>query len=552
MIAKPGDWNLKKLKEGVDWRLLLFLLLFLNIKLPVKVTAVLFIYLSRFNFNFGFKLNNSRLPLFYLLIIPIAFTGLFINRDYINDNYLLVFFTGIGFWLLAILAIHQVKLSVEETPAALIHQTIVAFFIINAIVSVCNLAVIMHATGSINPYTFKGLNQQYFINSGDYIKGVTFDISSTNAALCAIGVVYFLVKNSPGLLLICLCTMLLTYSNLINIMLFGVLLILFVFKSTRDQKSLIVICLGIFAVFMVKISPQNKDYINQRIDSTFHISPRPQLVTTAATAKTRMHSQNLDERRRKIAADYQDSIYTLLLKQHQLPKATSAAIGLPLNNNDGIYIPEPDTNSAAYQISPLVDPDRQLLLDFISSHKASMPMSSRQNYAVSRPGKIIALLQTISFLYHHPAGIAAGLGIGNFSSKIAFRASGLGLRGRYPEHHVYINPAFLANHLDLYINYFSKDVSLHSVSNNPFSVYDQMLAEYGLPGLLILLVFYLGFFAKQYRNLTYGLPILMFIAGIFFIDYWFEQLSVMVLFELILFLNIKECETHAAEKLINL
>lgn len=509
------------------------------------------IYLSRFNFNFGFKLKNSRLPLFYLLVIPIAFAGIIINHGYNNYNYLLVFFTGIGFWLLSILAIHQVKLSVEETSVVVIHQTIVAFFIINAAVSVCNLAVIMHATGSVNPYTFKGLNQQYFISSGDYIKGVTFDISSTNAVLCAIGAIYFLVKNSAAMLLVCLFTMLLTYSNLINLMLFGVLLFLFVFKSTRNQKSLIIICLGVFAVFMVKISPQNKEYINQRIDSTFKISPVPQ--RHAATKGLKSNAPlSRDEWRRKIAINYQDSIYTVLLKQHQLPAAPMVIAGVPLNSKDAIYIPEPDTNSAAYQISPLIDPDRQLLLSFIGSHKASMPMSSQPDYAVTRPGKIIAILQTLTFLYRHPSGIVTGLGIGNFSSKIAFRASGLGLRGRYPERHVYINPAFLNNHLDLYINYFSKDVSLHSVSNNPFSVYDQMLAEYGLPGLLALLFFYLGFFARRYRQLTYGLPILIFVAGIFFIDYWFEQLSVIVLFELILFLNTKERETRAVPQLITL
>jgi hypothetical protein len=135
------------------------------------------------------------------------------------------------------------------------------------------------------------------------------------------------------------------------------------------------------------------------------------------------------------------------------------------------------------------------------------------------------------------------LGVGNFSSKIAFRATGLGLRGGYPRNRAYIHPAFLSNHLDVYINFFSKDAGHHSVSNNPFSVYDQLLSEYGLLGLLALLVLYLGFFARQYRQLSYGLPLLFFVAGVFFIDYWFEQLSVMVMFELLLFLNIKEDES---------
>jgi len=550
MITKPRNWSFSELKKQVDWKLLLFLLLFLNIKMPVKIAALVFIYLSRFNFRFGFKLKNSRLPLFYLFIIPIAMAGLFINGNY-SGNYLLVFFTGAGFWLLSVLAAHQVKLSVEQTDPAIVHQTIIAFFIINAVISIGTLVLIMHITGSFNPYTYRGLHQQYLISTGDYIKGITFDISSTNAVLCALGVIYFLVKNNPAMLLVCLCTMLLTYSNLITLILFGTLLLVFIFKSTRDQKSLIIVCLGIFGIFMIKISPQNALYIHQRIDSAFHVKPSQQAIAATTISLTPHGTFSVEEQRHQIATHYLDSIYTLLLKQGRLPKVASPN-NLPLNNKGGLSIPEPDTNGTFYQLSPEIEADRQLLLNFTAKHKSVMPMSARPNYKVSESGKFIAIMQTLKFLYHHPVGLIAGLGIGNFSSKIAFRASGLGLRGGYPQNHTYINPAFLTNHLDVYINYFSKDVSLHSVSNNPFSVYDQLLSEYGLPGLLALIIFYLGFFAKQYHHLTYGIPILIFLAGIFFIDYWFEQLSAIVLFELMLFLNLKESETRATENLITL
>src|ERR1700761_455955 len=181
-----AGFNFKKFIKQVDWRLLLFLVLFLNIKMPAKLIAIVFIYLCQFNFNFGFKLKNSRLPLFYLLGIIIAVIGLVVNHGYSNYNYLLLFFTGIGFWLLSILAIHQMKLITDTIEHEKIHHTIIAFFIINAIVSFANLALIILKTGSINPYTFRGMNQTYFIMTGDFIKGITFDISSTNAVLCAL------------------------------------------------------------------------------------------------------------------------------------------------------------------------------------------------------------------------------------------------------------------------------------------------------------------------------------------------------------------------------
>jgi len=67
-----------------------------------------------------------------------------------------------------------------------------------------------------------------------------------------------------------------------------------------------------------------------------------------------------------------------------------------------------------------------------------------------------------------------------------------------------------------------------------------MIAEYGLIGLTVFVIYYLGFFTGQYKKLTYGIPVLMLMLAAFFVDYWFEQLSVMVFFELLLLLNIKE------------
>src|SRR5580692_10320950 len=97
---------IKNTVNKIDWRLLLFLMLFLNVKLAVKIPAIILIYLLKFNFKFGLSLRNSRLPLFYLLIMGIGFIGLIVDKSYGNPNYLLVFLTGICFWGLCLLAIH--------------------------------------------------------------------------------------------------------------------------------------------------------------------------------------------------------------------------------------------------------------------------------------------------------------------------------------------------------------------------------------------------------------------------------------------------------------
>src|ERR1700712_1889803 len=123
--------SFSKFKDLADWKLLLFLVLFLNVKLAIKIPAIVLIYLFQFNFKFGFSLKNSRLPLFYLLIIAIAFINLLLTGNYSTPNYLVPFFIGIGLWLLCLLAIHQIKLSVDRNDTETLHNTVLAFFIIN-------------------------------------------------------------------------------------------------------------------------------------------------------------------------------------------------------------------------------------------------------------------------------------------------------------------------------------------------------------------------------------------------------------------------------------
>ena len=179
----------------IDWALLVFLLLFLNFKLIIKLAAVVLIYWLRPDFKFGFSIKNSRLPFFYLLVIVIAVFNWLVFGMAGNLNYTFVLLTGISFWMLCILAIHQVKLSVEKNDSATIHQTILVFFVINILVSLTVYASIVWEIGQINPYRYQGNYQKYFIGTGDYIKGLTFDTSTTNAVISALGVIYFYIRK---------------------------------------------------------------------------------------------------------------------------------------------------------------------------------------------------------------------------------------------------------------------------------------------------------------------------------------------------------------------
>jgi hypothetical protein len=537
----PG-FNLKKTINYVDWKLLLFLILFLNVKLAIKIPAIILIYLLRFNFKLGISFKNSRLPLFYFLIIGISFLGLMINQSYDGYNYMAVFFTGLGFWLLCILAIHQVKLAVEQNDTYIIHNTILVFFVLNTIFSFYNIAHIIWETGAINPYKYQGGHQKYFIGTGDYVRGITFDTSATNAVLNAFGVIYFLTRKKPLMVLTCMVVVLLTGSNFINIILLCVLASLFVFKSTRDQKSIIVVCLMFLVVFMAKISPENNKYATWTFKQTFHLSQADKaLVAVNTPAGVR---PGIEEARQKIAKHYLDSLGAVIaLRKKTNTPVNLALFNLPVTAAGRVFITKPDINTLPYQSRTDTDAEQRRLIQFINSHKTSLPISGKEKFKPGLPGKVISSSQTALFLRQHPAKIALGDGVGNFSSKLAFRATGLGFAGGYPLNRVYINKDFLVNHLDVYLNFFSRRSGLHSLVNSPNSVYNQLLAEYGLLGLLAFAICYLWFFARHFKKLTYGIPLLLMIVGVFFIDYWFEQLSVLVFFELMLLLNIKET-TH--------
>jgi hypothetical protein len=526
--------------KGINWPLLVFLLLFLNVKLFVKLLAVVLIYIIRPNFKFGFKAKASRLPLFYLGVIAIAAVNWIAFKYFFSAHYNLAFFTGVAFWLLCILAIHQIKLAVDITEPAVLHRTITVFFVLNALVSFANILFIILKIKEINPYTYQGNYQEYFLNTGDYIKGITFDVSITNAVIAAFGVIYYLFRQNIKMLLLCMLVLLLAASNTVNIMLFAVLILAFIFRSTRVQKSMIVVCLMMLVTFMVKVSPQNMYYIDKMYNKMVYnknVSFDPVPVKEVRITTIPDSLLNTYQKQQKIAQFYLDTLSLKLEKEYQ---AKHIKIPEPLGMVK-YELPKDSIHTAMFQPREDTDLMQQKLITFIAQHQNNLHLATQpQTNNRIIPGKVITFRQTALFLKNHPAKVLTGDGMGNFSSKLAFRSTSLGIAGGYPVKYAFISPDFLTNHLDVYLNFFSRRTGMHSVTNSPDSVYDQLLGEYGLAGLVVFLVFYIGYFLRQRRYLSYGLPLLLFVGCVFFTDYWFEQLSIVVLLELLLLADIRE------------
>jgi hypothetical protein len=181
--------------------------------------------------------------------------------------------------------------------------------------------------------------------------------------------------------------------------------------------------------------------------------------------------------------------------------------------------------------------------DFINKNYGGNIELNDSLKAIKIPGKLLSYYQTIQLSFSGVKKCLIGSGAGNFSSKLAFKLSGIidmnidGVRGTK------INEDFKNNHLEIYCHYFSLDKAEHSAMNLPNSSFNQILGEYGFIGIILFILFYLLFFLKRFRELSYGKYLILVIVQALFIDYWFEQLSVVILFELLILLDLKNFQT---------
>ncbi len=525
-IVSNIELKVSDLKKKIDWPLLVFLLLFLNVKLVVKAIALIFLYCLRPNLRFGFSIRSSRLPLFYPLAILLVLINYVFYNQWNNLSYSMVCGTGILFWVMSLLAMHQLKLSTERTSAVCIHFSLLVFFLLNSLVSCWNLLHIIIETGALNPYRYQGMYQKYFISTGDYIKGISFDTSTTNAVINALGVIYFIKKGQYWMVLLCMTTLLLTCSNFVNLLLSGVLCFLFFSDPSRNTKSMIIVCFMLLILFLSKVSPQNNEYAIKTFQQAFH-----QRITGSNFAGAGPSSLKQDdlasenERKLKIAQAYMDSLYKAKPQTSAAPKPA---------------MPKDDIDAPAFQhVADHSEARAQAIALSLSLGGDTSNLPGKNNLE-KYPGKVMALQQTLSFFKQHPHKLITGDGAGNFSSKLAFRTTGLKVAGGYPAKYSYISNDFRNNHLAIFLHYFCKDSGFHSITNTPNSVYAQIMGEYGLLGLLFLGICYLYWFFRNRVRDGYTVLLLLLLCGLFFIDYWFEQLSIVILFELFFFMDQKK------------
>ncbi|MBS1935645.1 MAG: hypothetical protein JST96_16715, partial [Bacteroidetes bacterium] len=333
-----------------------------------------------------------------------------------------------------------------------IHNTLLLFFLVNAAVSFVDILIIIIKSGALNPYIYQGLRQKYFIGTGDYIKGIFFDTSTTNAIVNAFAVIYFLKRKKYLPSLICMIVLLLTCSNLTNIMLFVTFIFMFIFNSTRSEKSIISICMFMLILFLVKVSPQNNQYSFEVFKNIFRkpltvkpFAPPAPLINSVVQKKD---TANPEQTKQSIAKAHLDSVSTILFQASQNIK-TSPQEKIIVSKKP--FIPKPNINEPEYQTNKDTTTIQRELVTLMHKTVEDNTLEYLKECAQHTPGKLISLKQTFHFFQLHPAKIFTGTGMGNFSSKMAFRASALKVSGGYPQKYAYINEDFKNNHFAIFL-----------------------------------------------------------------------------------------------------
>ena len=541
------EWCKKQVSQ-TDWKVLLFLVLVLNVKLVIKILAVILLIILSWKTLPVKNIFRQRYLFFYFGMVSIGLINLLLQYKVVHIPYLIVWAMGILFWIMAVLAATLSFHLVQNAEWEKLSKSVTLFFLVHISLIFFRLLLIMWETGTINPYTYKGFNQKYYLSTGDSITGITFDSPVTTAVICAFGVLFFLYNRRFLFSILSMAALLIIFSNLTNIFLLLSLAVAFIFRSDKVQKSFIMIFLMMLLIFITRVSPQNNEYVvsfvYKLIGKAYYLPP-VKVLTVDELKESPDSILTFDQQKRKKALIYIDSLNSLeTLVQHDVVLKKKITDSLVKRS------PQTHTRQVFYEYRPTVaikEKENRFGIFLNEQYSKAEKDSLNALYNWDKPGKAIAYKEVISFLKTHPAKIPLGTGIGNFSSRTAFKAAALDIAGTYPVKFRYIHPNFKYNHLYLYLSYHSQWQIKHTAANTPDSVYNQLLSEYGLAGFFLFWLLFAGYYLRKIRILSYGLPLLCVLVSIFSVEYWFEQLSVVILFEFLMFLDIRSSSEKIKE-----
>lgn len=510
-----------------DIPLALFLTLVLNYRFSFKLVALVGIYYYRPNL----KIEKDSIIYFYLLMPLLGLVNfLFIKADYTLDHFIVVF-AGCLIWLSCLLAYHQIKLSVRNSSTEQILNTLKLITVFNLLVSFYDFFMIVITTHTINPYT-QISPPPFGISSGDLIGGVFGGMHLVNTVICCFLTIFFIYQSSFLFALFALIPFLLTGSNLGSIILTFLLLYILFGERELIKKYFAASSIAIICIFYIKVTPENQKYmvkVAQKIQNQF--AEKKNLADTAIVigkANERVltkeelinlyvqHKKKLNRKNFAIKSNREETVLNVYYSFEKMQKVRA----------------NEETNFVFFRKDSL----RRIKLksDFFEYGNLKKFDLDKET------GKFTSFCQTKDYLSTSPIIALFGAGIGSFSSRLAFITSQIVEDSRVLMMLPYYETSeFKENHKAIFKYLMFLDDETHSITNLPFCWYNQLFGEYGILGFAVFCIFYIGFFVKRYSIFTYGKALLISMLAFFLFDYWYERISVMIVFELIMLVDLK-------------
>jgi hypothetical protein len=522
--------------RNIDWGLLLFLCSATYVKLYIKIVAIVLYWFYIAYKRYSFKKPPS-LVWFYFFIIIAGTLSSVIQGSFSIEGYLTGYGLGASTWLIGGVISYLIYTAVRNIDNKRIGDTIKAFFTINILISVVALVQLMVMSKHLVPYWYWESSEYFGASTGDHIKGVFSSNSVTNAMVSALGVIYFLYNKEFKFSIACLFTCLLCTSNFTLFLLVGMLVLLHLaIKDKAVRRNVRISLIFVFVLYPI-LSPLNVKYINTTYsmgtDKSVAVTLR-QLDSNIINEKVPITGQN----------EIEQSIKKYII-------STGKTGYYKIKTNDTLFIDYADNiKYVQYYGKASAGEDANVVLkqDFLKSLIEQWYGSKYEQTPLStyyRPIKLYSFIQTLVFLKGSITDFLFGAGIGNFSSKLAIKMTGLNMQGTYPLQDIYISPVFVQYHLYTLLYVLALPVSEHSTINMPNSVYNQIGGEYGIIGVLLFIICYVGFILKNWKKLGYSRYLLLVMLAFFGFEYWFEMLSLTVVFELLLFKDVYKSELDA-------
>lgn len=485
----------RSLLEKVDIPFLLFLVTISSNKIYLKLVAIVLIFLLRPKFNFFFNKNIAR---FYpVIIIFSVLRFLLLDRNF-DINYLSLFCVGTFYWLMCYAYMYQSYLFVKENGLVKINNTLVVYVLLNFVLVLYNYAVVCVKAHSITPFAQE--TGSFGTSAGDYIWGLFGAPSYINAMANSLLAIYFLHNKQYRMFLISSFVVFLPFANVITMVYLALLLVYVFLIGEWKGRAFIGAALLLCLLMYYFISPNNFSYLQKTVKLSLskdeEIMPKVELVENKDTTKKQAAAQRLK------------------------------------------YV----NDSSAAKQKVVVDNRSALFNKDYSGFKKFYPINLK-----TMGGKKIALMQTFHFLKENPVAMVAGAGMGNFSSRLAFQFSGRDSSRIFKRVPKYASGYYYKNHLLIFDAMSGLPPEYHSIKHFPNNFLSQLAGEYGLIGIFLFVWFYIGFFYKKLKRNYFFYVLLMCTLCFLMLDYLFEFFNVLVIFEMLLFLEIKrQEEKHTA------